>query len=270
MTSEAHRVTIDPATDGPPDLPAAPDSGIVLAYLPAESREIWAAHLLEFARQWGDGGRRVLVCDACLDDPHLHRVAAVENGEGISDAVLYGTSIGRIAVEIEGDVMLAPAGTVVAEPAQVLSHPRWSTIVDRADRSGSLVVVAVPAGVEARELEALAAGVVHFESTAAEVASVEAVPVDPGTPTPDAVAAGAAAHRPAAGVAGTTRGARTKPRVRTVRPDRARGRSVGRRGFVVLLVLLAAVALGVAGYFGVIEIPGITPADVDVGALPLR
>lgn len=269
MASEAHRITLDPADGSPPDLPAAPESGLVLAYVPESSGDVCALHLLEFAHRWRDEGHRVVLADGCLETPILHEAAGVENGEGLSDHILYGTTLGRVTAGIDDDLVVVPAGTVVADPGRVLEHPRWTTLVSGFGEAGDLLLVAVPEGAGAARLEGLAARVVRFESraeAAADVEAVPAVPVDPATPSPDAVAAAGSAGPEAPAEPEVARPER--PRVRTSSREEPRSRTG------VLLLLLLVVVLGAAGaaYLGWVEIPGITQVDVAPAAdlLPLR
>jgi Mrp family chromosome partitioning ATPase len=51
---------------------------------------------VEIARGWGAEGSRVVLCDAGFEEPTLHDAAGLDNLEGISDALLFGTSFQRL------------------------------------------------------------------------------------------------------------------------------------------------------------------------------
>jgi hypothetical protein len=55
----------------------------------------------------------------------------VENTEGLSDATLFGVSIGRVARPLDGgSFFLITAGTAVADANSVPGSPRWGKLVD--------------------------------------------------------------------------------------------------------------------------------------------
>ncbi len=71
----------------------------------------WGAQAsLAVAKKWAASGHRVILADGCLDRPVLHEAVGVENGEGVSDMVLYGASAQRFAGRLEDGLMLAPRG----------------------------------------------------------------------------------------------------------------------------------------------------------------
>jgi hypothetical protein len=94
----------------------------------------------------GSRRHRVILADGCLDGPVLHEAAGVENGEGVSDMVLYGASAQRFAGRIEDRLALAPAGTPVAEVADVLRHVRWDMMISGCREVGATLVCHVSTG----------------------------------------------------------------------------------------------------------------------------
>jgi len=276
MTSDAHITTIDPEVAGQAVLPSAPDSGVLLVHVPGEFGDVCAWHLLDFARRWRQEGREVHLCDACLDAPILHHAADVENAEGVTDAILYGSSVSRISVPVEKGVLLTTAGTVVGDTARVLEHPRWASIAAAVTDAGGLLVVTVPSGTDASRLDGLADAVLRFVPGVAGGADTY-----DGDPTADASSSPAASETDRAAAAADTDRSATEPAAATspaaaasLRLARTTAReSSGNRGLVILiLVLLGLLGAFGAGYFGLVEIPGITPADVDlvVDLVPLR
>jgi hypothetical protein len=283
MKPEAHRIMLDPAEGDPPELPSAPESGLVLAYVPDAEAEACGRHLVEFAHRWRDEGHRVVLADARVASPVLHATAGVENGEGVTDVILHGTSLARATVEIDDGVELVTAGTIAPDPDRVLAHPRWTTLVSGFHETGGLLVVTVPDAVEAGRLEELASVVVRFRS-----ADAEGVPLESGAPLTDALdAAGSAGPSdstaapeddPAAAAASPDEPAEPagsgapgrKPRQRVLQKNHPATGSGGRGGrLLVVLLLVVLVVLG-AAFMGWIEIPGVTPSDIDVtvGYLP--
>jgi hypothetical protein len=121
---------------------------IVALVATSEARaEGWAASAAaSIARRWADDGGRVVLGDLDLLEPALHRVLGVPNGEGLTDGFLYGASIARIARRAPGGpYFFASAGTVVADPEEVLTHPRWTTVASGFAAAHANFVVFVPA-----------------------------------------------------------------------------------------------------------------------------
>lgn len=91
----------------------------------------WAGSAaLDLARAWSSAGEKVIVVDGALHEPTLHTSADTENFEGLSDAALFGLSVGRIAKPVDGGAFfLITAGTAVADANAVARSPRWGTLL---------------------------------------------------------------------------------------------------------------------------------------------
>ena len=109
-------------------------------------REWGAQATLAVAKKWAALGQRVILADGCLDRPVLHEAVGVENGEGVSDMVLYGASARRFAARVEDRLMLAPAGTPVVEVADVLEHVKWDMMINGCREVGATLVFHVSTG----------------------------------------------------------------------------------------------------------------------------
>ena len=127
---------IDPAAGSlPPEIESALGdddslSACVVILVDSEIDRDWGAQAtLAVAKRWASSGHSVLLADARLDGPVLHETVGVENGEGVSDMVLYGASAPRIAGRVEDRLMLAPAGTPVVQVAEVLNHVKWDGVI---------------------------------------------------------------------------------------------------------------------------------------------
>jgi hypothetical protein len=69
----------------------------------------WGARAsLALAKAWTTAGRRVILLDACMDRPELHRAAGVPNLRGASDMVLSEATIQDILVDVGDGLLLAP------------------------------------------------------------------------------------------------------------------------------------------------------------------
>ena len=122
-------------------------SACVVILVDSEIDRDWGAQAsLAVAKRWAASGHRVILADGCLDAPVLHEAVGVENGEGVSDMVLYGASARRFAGRVEDRLMLAPAGTPVVEVADVLKHVRWDMMISGCREVGATLVCHVSTG----------------------------------------------------------------------------------------------------------------------------
>jgi hypothetical protein len=120
--------------DGGVPVPDGKGSGRVVAVVASEGavEAGWAAAAtLDIARAWSGTGAKVIVADGALHYPTLHTQARVENAEGLSDAALFGVSVGRVARPVDdGAFYLITAGTAVANANSVPASPRWSRLLE--------------------------------------------------------------------------------------------------------------------------------------------
>ncbi|HET9949701.1 MAG TPA: hypothetical protein VFQ22_12325 [Longimicrobiales bacterium] len=103
----------------------------------------WApAAALDLARVWSGAGEKVILADGGLHYPSLHTLAAVQNDEGLSDAALFGVSIGRVAKPVDGGAFfLIPAGTAVADANSVPGSRRWGRLLEGCQEAGVKLLV---------------------------------------------------------------------------------------------------------------------------------
>ncbi len=134
--------------------PNVAESGtLLLAWTDGAREDGWAARaVLALARGWREVGRRVFLCDVGLEAPSLHEVAGIPNGEGMSDALRYGTSFRRVAHRIEPNLFIATAGTLAVDAGRLRADARWETFTSGFVEAGALLILAGPAGGESIEL----------------------------------------------------------------------------------------------------------------------
>ena len=134
-----------------PGLDLAHDSGrgrvIAVRATPGAREGGWAARAaIEIARAGVAQGARVLLADLFLDAPHLHEAFGAHNLEGVTDAVGYGASVGRIARSAdEGAFWVATAGTPVADVDALFDNPGWRRWVEGLLEDGITLVAYQPA-----------------------------------------------------------------------------------------------------------------------------
>jgi hypothetical protein len=249
----------DPAQSPVPFLPDAPLGGglVLLVVASAGALSGWAERTaLALAAGWAEK-RRILFADLALGHPDLHQVLGVENGSGMSDVLLFGCSVLRVARPVhERGFLFVPAGTATASPEAVVASPRWASVVDACHRIRTTVVVFLPSALPGDEhLLAQASDVFILTDATAErgraLQEVEDLPsVDGATFVADAALsslAPAEALEPDA------------PSDSDPVPDDSASpayrASVSRSRALVLLFLVAMVVLVAAAWHGVIETP---------------
>jgi len=102
----------------------------VVALIPATEDYAWAAaQAWLVAREATRGKPRVALVDLSLNMPMLDHGAVRRTDEGIVDALLYDTSLTRIAQpQDQPGLHYLGVGTPTDKPEEVWGHPRWSRL----------------------------------------------------------------------------------------------------------------------------------------------
>lgn len=87
--------------------------------------------------------RRVVVADLVGDLPPLVTLLADDDVHGISDTILYGASINKVARPVEGtqNLFVVPAGTEPVVSEEVFASERWRRIAAGFSGSGGLLLL---------------------------------------------------------------------------------------------------------------------------------
>ena len=90
----------------------------------------WAIEAtLDIVRAWSESGRKVVLADTALADATLHACLNVDNAEGVTDTVVFGSSVRRVARRNdEGAFFVITAGTASVDPGAVLASERWERL----------------------------------------------------------------------------------------------------------------------------------------------
>lgn len=124
------------------------DAGRVVAILATDDavEAGWAgACAVALARAWASSRYRVVLADLNLRAPTLHRELGLANGEGLSDILLWGASVRRVAQGVkDGGFYLVSAGTAVADAGSALDSPRWAPLCDGFRNAGVTLAVFLP------------------------------------------------------------------------------------------------------------------------------
>jgi capsular exopolysaccharide synthesis family protein len=91
-------------------------------------------------------GRRVLLIDADLRRPSLHRAFGIEEGPGLAEHLADGRDWRECSAEVGvGNLRVLPAGAMSENPSELLSSDRMHRLMREAQREHDFVVVDSPA-----------------------------------------------------------------------------------------------------------------------------
>ncbi len=283
-----HNVPWQPFSGGDAGPPAELEGAGIVVLVPAGDPvwPAWAA--LELARSMARSGRRVFLCDLGLSSATLHTAAGVSRGEGVTDFILYGASPGHVATELEERLLFVSAGTPVAAVASVYASDRWDGFLEALSHAGACVMMLVPADAPgADRMLAQADSLVVLGSrdhvpVLREVDLYRAIGLEPAPPPVPAGDPAVTPNDPATDAAGalpprdSSDGWDLDPAAIGPDPDdepvmtaeRASAMNRSRRlspppknrlGLWLFLLFLVLVAIVAAGWFGLIDVPGISP-----------
>jgi hypothetical protein len=246
---------VDPSRFSLPEGLSPPDPGSVVLVLAEEGARVagWTGRLaVDLAAAWGAGGAQVVLADADVSHAPLHGLLGEENGEGMSDHVLFGASLERVARPLSGRPFLfASAGTAVGDPEETLRSSRWASCFSAARGSPSTLVLYLPAdSFGASPLLVEADRVVRLVAEP----PAEAAPADSKEVTFYPAPAPQTPGRSASQSEGL-------PRLKVLEAKKLQDIGRARRvtGVVVLVLLVLVLAVLVAIWLGYIAIPEISP-----------
>ena len=130
----------------------------ITSAVPGEGKSLTSANL---AIALAEGGERVVLVDADLRRPTLHRLFGLERGAGLSDALAGDGQVGEATVPSGVDGLdLLPGGRVPPNPSELLGSARMREALGALSESYDVVLVDTPpvlpftdAGVFAREVD---------------------------------------------------------------------------------------------------------------------
>jgi hypothetical protein len=245
---------VDPSGFSLPEGLFAPDPGSVVVVLAESGARAagWTGRLaVDLATAWGSGGAQVVLADADVVEAPLHALLGEENGEGMSDHVLFGASLERVARPLSGRPFLfASAGTVVGDPEETLRSPRWASCFSAARGSPATLLLYLPA-------DSLGASPLPVEADRVVRLAAEA-PSEGGPADSRVVTLYAAAPR---ADGGAVLPSEVAPRLRALEAKKLQevGRARRVTSLVVLVLLVLVLATLVAAWLGYVSIPGISP-----------
>jgi hypothetical protein len=209
----------------------------------------WAgAAAIDLARAWSSAGEKVILVDGALHYPTLHEFAETENVEGLSDAALFGLSVGRIAKPVDGgSFFLITAGTAVADANAVAASSRWGALLGGFVEAGVKLLLFVRDG---------DSGCAAFLGSASDIVVLADEHEGPPAVVRDLEGMVRAVAGPGADV--VSAGSEFRP------PEEwtASGPG-GRQRIMILGAILVIVVLALLITFGIIPVPGLSPEPLD-------
>jgi len=134
--------------------------------------------------------RRAAVADLIGEAPPIQALVPDDASYGLSDGILYGVSITKLAYQVEGipNLHILPSGSGPIDHEAVLRSERWARLAEGVREVGALLLVAAPG--RAKGLESIVAAMDG-------VVAVGASPVPPGLRLITRVPAALAVQAPA-------------------------------------------------------------------------
>jgi hypothetical protein len=97
------------------------------------------------AQEWAQEGLRIFLMDLGLEEPSLHEVLDLPNGEGVSEAFLFGASVQHIAKPaLNNAIFFASAGAPPGDPEEVLGHSRWNDLAGGFSEAEATLLLFLP------------------------------------------------------------------------------------------------------------------------------
>lgn len=119
----------------------APRSVLVTSARPAEGKSTTA---LSLATSFARLGIRTLLVDGDLRNPSVHRLVAVQNNSGLSN-LLTGTAWDEVVQPTDQEeLFVIPTGPLPPNPAELLSGPHFSALLEEASHHFGVIIVDGP------------------------------------------------------------------------------------------------------------------------------
>ena len=121
----------------------APLLGSYAAVVVTSGDPVAAAHVTLGLARAEAVRRRVVVADLVGDLPPLSALLADDDIHGISDTILYGASINKVARQVEGteNLFVVPGGTEQVLSEEIFSSERWKRLAAGFSGSGGLLLL---------------------------------------------------------------------------------------------------------------------------------
>lgn len=119
----------------------APRNVLITSARPSEGKSTTA---LALATSFARLGVRTLLVDGDLRNPSVHRLTAVSNTNGLSNYLTGAAWEESVRTTDQPDLFVIPTGPLPPNPAELLSSPRFSLLLEQAGEHFSIIIVDGP------------------------------------------------------------------------------------------------------------------------------
>lgn len=116
-----------------------PKNFVVTSARPGEGKTTTSTTL---ARMFGQIGMKVLVVDADLRNPSLHKVLGIDNVTGLSNYLTGGAEASEVLLEVDiPNMTVISSGPIPPNPAELLSSPKILTLLSELREQFDLIII---------------------------------------------------------------------------------------------------------------------------------
>jgi polysaccharide biosynthesis transport protein len=91
------------------------------------------------------GGKKVILVDADLRKPSIHRKFDIQNGKGLSDLISGNVDFREAIYQWSSKLFIIPAGHVPPTTVELLGSPRMNYLIERMKQIADVVIIDTPA-----------------------------------------------------------------------------------------------------------------------------
>ena len=114
---------------------------VVTSSNPGEGKSTVSTNLAFILSQ---GGKRVIVIDADLRKPTVHKKLRIDNREGLTEILIGKKSINEVCKKVEEGVYVITAGKKTPNPAEMVSSKAMEELIEILSKSYDYVIIDTP------------------------------------------------------------------------------------------------------------------------------